>query len=83
MYMNDISEAVERQLASAKRAMVFEFEGTPVYKYPDRNSEIVGWLDMYAKIYIYNEFKDFYFTSCNLNFGYIPKSCVIMIAGEE
>lgn len=81
--MPDISTAVKETLAMAKRAMIFDFEGTPVYKYPDRNSELIGWLDMYTKIYIYNEYKDFYYTSCNFKFGYIPKSSVIMMAEEE
>lgn len=81
--MKDISAAVKEQLAMAEKAMIFEFDGTPVYKHPDRKSEIIGWLDMYTKIYIYNEAGDFYYTSCNLKFGYIPKSCVVKIAEEE
>lgn len=80
--MDNISEAIKETLATAKKAMIFEFDGTPVYNYPDRNSEIIGWLDMYTKIYIYNEDKDFYYTSCNFNFGYIPKGSVVMIAEE-
>lgn len=81
--MPDISTAVKETLAMAKKAMIFEFNGTPVYKHPNKKSEIVGWLDMYTKIYIYNEDKDFYYTSCNFNFGYIPKGSVVMIAEEE
>lgn len=80
--MSDIGTAVKETLATAKKAMIFDFDGTPVYKYPDKNSEIVGWLDMYTKIYIYKEDKDFYYISCNLNFGYISKGSVVMIAEE-
>lgn len=80
--MESISSAVKRQLAMAKRAMIFEFDGTPIYKYPDKKSEIIGWFDMYTKIYIYNEDNGFYYTSHNLNFGYIPKGSVVMIAEE-
>lgn len=81
--MSDIGTAVKETLAMAKKAMIFEFNGTPVYKHPNKKSEIIGWFDMYTRIYIYNEDKDFYYTSCNFNFGYIPKGSVVMIAEEE
>lgn len=76
-------ERVKEKLASAKMAMVFDFNGAPVYKYPNSKSEIIGCFDMYTKIYIYNEVGDFYFASCNFVFGYIPKSCAIKIVRGE
>lgn len=80
--MYDISAVVERQLAKAKKAMIFNSDGTSVYKYPDKKSEVVGWLDMHTKIYILNDNNGFYYILHNLNFGYVPKSCV-MITEEE
>lgn len=79
--MMDITamERVKEKLATAKKAMIFDFNGAPVYKYPNEKSEIIGWLDMYARFYVYNEVNGFYYVSSNLNFGYVPKYCAVQI----
>lgn len=77
------SERIRDTLYNGRTAMIFEFNGTPLRENPYEGARVVGFLDMYARVTIYDKIGKYYFVSYHGMFGYIPVTSVVIQVEEE
>ena len=76
------SDRIRDTLYNGKKGMIFEFNGTPLKEHPYEGSRAVGFLDMYARVTIYDKIGKYYFVAYHGTFGYIPVTSVIIEVEE-
>lgn len=62
-----------------KRAMAFELNGVPVRSEPDEDSKVIGFLDLFDKVWVYGEVNGWYYVGRRLTIGYVPVKSVIEV----
>lgn len=76
------SDRIRETLCNSKKGMIFEFNGTPLRENPYEGSRAIGFLDMYARVTIYDKVGKYYFVAYHGTFGYIPVTSVIIEVEE-
>lgn len=62
-----------------KTAMIFAFDGISMLEYPYEGAKVIGFLDMYEKIYVYNKVGDWCFVGRRGHMGYVPASSIVEV----
>lgn len=76
------AERIRDTLYNGRAALIFEFNGTPLKEYPYEGARVVGFLDMYSRVMVYDKVDKYYFVSYHGMFGYIPVTSVVMQVEE-